>query len=102
MCNNNLRVPKFTDEMIDTEINDYIEDWGSLDCNELLDQIKQTYRDKFIIDDNYILEKCRQHTGGTRRKIRNKRKTIKKKHRVTKKRNKYNKKQKQSYRQKIH
>ena len=90
LCNKVLRIPVIDDEIIEKEIHDYINDWGNLDCDGMIEQIKLTYKDKFIIDDDYIKQKCeevKRQMGGKKRTRRNHKKRTKK---GTKKRNKRN------------
>ena len=89
LCNKVLRIPVIDDEIIENEIHDYINDWGDLDCDGMIEQIKLTYKDKFIIDDAYIKQKCGEvkQMGGKKRTKRNHKKRTKK---GTKKRTKRN------------
>ncbi len=85
-CQTTLNIPVFDDEKIEEDIDEYIENWRDelrdnptkFNCNDLITQIKLTYKDKFIIDDKLIKNICEKRglMGG---------KTIKRKHKTTKK-----------------
>jgi hypothetical protein len=91
ICNETLRTPVFNSKLIDKEIEDYIEDWGELNCDELIEQIELTYGKKFVVDKNLIRNECEKHkmNGGRRhrsKKIRNnKKKTYRRKRHIKKK-----------------
>jgi hypothetical protein len=77
MCNTVLRTPKFTSDLINKEINEYKEEWGELDCDDLIKQIDLTYGKTFEIDKDEIHIECEKNItkGGkknTTKKIRNK------------------------------
>jgi hypothetical protein len=89
LCKTNLNAPPLTEKEIDIEIDDYIENWrdepDKLSCDDLIKQIKLTYKDKDI-NDTLIKQKCEKRLkeeeliGG--------KKTIKRNHKRTKKTNK--------------
>lgn len=68
-CNRELEIPTFNVDLIKKEIDDYIDDWGELNCEDLITQIDKTYSSKFLIDRQLIKAECnkRQQSGGRRR-----------------------------------
>lgn len=70
-CNRELEIPTFNSELIKKEIDDYIDDWGELNCEDLITQIDKTYSSKFLIDRQLIEAECnkrQQQSGGRRRR----------------------------------
>ena len=82
-CKFLLNKPVFDNELIQKEINDYLEEWDSdLNCDDLIEQINLTYGKTFLINNEQIKDICisrgRERGRGTMRKTnkkRNKRKT---------------------------
>jgi hypothetical protein len=88
-CRKIVRVPVFDEEQIENAILDYKEDWGELDCDGLIEDIRNSYGKTFEIDEDAIRTACIKDNGGGY-KSNKKNKTNKKK----KKNNKINKKKK--------
>ncbi len=94
VCSKVLKSPLFDEELIQKEIEDYISEWESLNCDDLIEQIKLIYEKTFDIDENLIINICNKYKTGGRSKKNRKRKT--------KKRTKKNKRRKhKSHRKKV-
>ena len=88
-CRKIVRVPVFDEEQIENAILDYKEDWGELDCDGLIEDIRNSYGKTFEIDEDAIRTACIKDNGGgyksnkknktnkKKKKIVNKRKTLK-------------------------
>lgn len=100
LCNKLLGIPTVDDEMIEEEIDSYISDWGNLDCDDMIELLKLTYKDKFVINEDYIKQKCEERKsliGGNKRlKQKNKRNKSKRTNRNRTKRS-HNKRTKRGY-----
>lgn len=102
ICNETLRTPLFDSKLINKEIEEYKEDWGELNCDDLIEQIELTYGKNFVIDKKLIKDECEKHkTGGRKHRTKKIRNNKKKTHRIkrhtnrkksTKKRRTYNSK----------
>ena len=81
LCNEVLRVPKFDEDMLIQEINEYKEEWGELDCNDLIKTIELSYGKKFDIDKNKLYKECEKNkTIGGKNFTKKTRKNKKRKH----------------------
>jgi hypothetical protein len=102
-CHTTLNIPVFDNEKIEEEeIDEYIENWRDelrdnprkFNCNDIIKQIKLTYKDKFTIDDKLIKNICENRlrveglNGGKKQlntTIKQQKKTIKRNHKRSKK-----------------
>ena len=63
LCNEVLRIPQINYEMIQTAIDDYINAWDTLDCNELIKEMKITYKideGKFEMNEALVRQLCEE------------------------------------------
>ena len=63
-CRKIVRVPVFDEEQIENAILDYKEDWGELDCDGLIEDIRNSYGKTFEIDEDAIRTACIKDNGG--------------------------------------
>ena len=76
LCNEILKRPSLDSQLINEEIDMYIADWGELNCEDLIEQLKLTYGKIFEINEDKIHAECEkrnQHGGNKRRRKNTKR-----------------------------
>jgi hypothetical protein len=87
-CRKILRVPLFDEEQIRNAIEDYKEEWGELECDGLIEDIKISYGKTFDIDEDLIREECMKDKGAgykSKNKTKKNKKTLNKKKKSSKK-----------------